>query len=56
LVLKQYLKKAIETQMKGNFSLVEALSACPTNWKTNAQGTIERMNKLEKTFSLGEIK
>jgi len=56
LVLKQYLKKAIETQLKGNFSLVEAISACPTNWKTNAQETIERMGELEKIFNLGEIK
>ncbi len=56
LVLKQYLKKAIETQIKGNFSLVEAVSACPTNWKTNAQETIERVNELEKIFTQGEIK
>jgi len=54
--LKQYLKKAIETQLKGNFSLVEAISACPTNWKTNAQKTMERMGELEKIFNLGEIK
>lgn len=55
LVLKQYLKKAIETQLKGNFSLVEALSACPLNWRTNASETIKRMEELEKIFFLGEI-
>lgn len=56
LVLKQYLKKAIETQLAGNFSLVESLSACPLNWKTDAKETIERMKGLEKFYSLGEIK
>jgi len=55
LVLKQYLKKAIETQIKGNFSLVESISACPTNWKTGAKQTMERMEQLEKTFKLGEL-
>jgi len=55
LVLKNYLKKAIETQLKGNFSLVEALAACPTNWRTKARETIKRMEELEKLFKLGEI-
>jgi 2-oxoglutarate ferredoxin oxidoreductase subunit beta len=55
LVLKQYLKKAIETQIQGNFSLVEAISACPVHWKTNAPKTIQRMQELEKTFKLGEF-
>lgn len=54
LVLKQYLKKALETQMKGNFSLVETISACPVNWKTDARQTIEKMVKLEKVFKIGE--
>lgn len=54
--LRQYLKKAIETQIKGNFSLVEVLSACPTNWKTDASHTIQRMQSLENTFKLGELK
>lgn len=56
LVLKQYLKKAIETQIKGNFSLVEAVSACPTNWKTDAKETVKRVDELEKIFTQGEIK
>lgn len=55
LVLKQYLKKALETQMAGHFSLVEALSACPTNWKTDAPKTIQRIQELEKIFKLGEF-
>lgn len=55
LVLKQYLKKAIKAQIQGNFSLVEAISACPTNWKTDAQKTIQRMNELKNIFKLGEF-
>lgn len=56
-ILKQYLKKALETQINKNaFSLVEAVSACPLNWKTDAQETIAMMEKLEKEFKLGEIK
>jgi len=55
LVLKQYLKKAIETQKQGHFSLVEALSACPTNWKTNAPKTIEKMKEVEAFFKQGEF-
>jgi len=55
-VLEQYLKKAIETQLGGNFSFVEAISACPLNWRTNAKETIEKMQELEKTFQLGEMK
>lgn len=56
LVLKRYLKKALEVQMKGNYSLVETISACPLNWKTNAWETIQRMQELEKIFKLGEIR
>lgn len=56
LVLKQYLKKALETQIKGYYSFVEALSACPINWKTDAKETIARMQDLENIFKLGEIK
>lgn len=56
LVLKRYLKKALETQMNNNYSFVEALSACPLNWGTDARQTIQRMLKLEKIFKLGEIK
>jgi len=52
LVLKQYLKQAIEAQMRGNYSFVEVLSACPLNWKTDAKGTIERMKKLEESFKV----
>jgi len=55
LVLKQYLKKALEAQIKGHFSFVEALSACPTNWKTDAPKTIQKMQELENFFKTGEF-
>jgi 2-oxoglutarate ferredoxin oxidoreductase subunit beta len=55
LVLKQYLKKAIEAQIKNNYAFVEALSVCPTNWKTDAKKTIERIQELEKIFKQGEF-
>jgi 2-oxoglutarate ferredoxin oxidoreductase subunit beta len=53
--LKQLLKKAVEAQLKGNFSLVEVLSYCPTNWKTNAKETIERLDEMKKIYPLGVI-
>jgi len=55
LVLKQYLKKALVTQIKGHYSLVESLSACPLNWKTNAAETLQKLKELEKVFPLGEL-
>ncbi len=56
LVLRNTLKKAIETQtIKNNFSFVEVLSICPTNWKTNAKESFERLKEMEKYFPLGEI-
>lgn len=53
--LKLKLKKAIETQLNGNFSFVEILSFCPTNWKTNAKETIEMVKKMQEVYPLGEI-
>lgn len=55
LVLKQYLKKALETQVNNQYSFLEVLSACPTNWKTNASETIKKIEELEKTFKQGEF-
>ena len=56
-VVKNTLKKAIENQTKNNaFSFVEVLSICPTNWKTNAKESFERLADMEKYFKLGEIK
>lgn len=56
--LKGYIKKALQNQMAGNgFSFVEALSGCPTNWRTNAKETWAFVEKeMVKFFQVGEIK
>lgn len=56
--LKSYIKKALETQMSGSgFSFVEALSTCPTNWRTNAKDTWEFLeNKMTEFYKVGELK
>ncbi len=56
--MKAFIKKAIVNQMSGNgFSFVEALSSCPTNWRTNAKDTWAFVEKeMTKYFKVGEIK
>ncbi|MBM7855164.1 2-oxoglutarate ferredoxin oxidoreductase subunit beta [Desulfohalotomaculum tongense] len=56
--LKSYIKKALQNQMEGRgFSFVEALSACPTNWRTNAEKTWNFVQKeMPKYFKVGEKK
>lgn len=57
LQLKEMVKKAIQAQQAGHFSLVEALSFCPTNWKTTGPETAEFLkNNLLPIFPVGEIK
>ncbi|OIP24671.1 2-oxoglutarate synthase [bacterium CG2_30_37_16] len=57
LILKNYIKKAILHQQEGKgFSFVEALSICPTNWKTDAKKSFEFLKEMEKTYKLGELK
>lgn len=51
--MKGFLKMAIECQIKGNFSFVEILSFCPTNWKMDAIESIEWVEKMEKSYKLG---
>jgi len=55
---KSYIKKAFETQLKGaGFSMVEVLSACPTNWGMNPVQAVEWLEKeMIPVFPLGEIK
>lgn len=53
--MKGFLKKAVERQFEGHFSFVEIMSYCPTNWKTDAKGSIEMVEKMEKVFKVGEI-
>lgn len=56
--LKGYIKKALENQMAGNgFSFVEALSLCPTNWRTNAKDTWKFLEEdMYKYFKVGELR
>lgn len=56
--LKNYIKRALENQIAGRgFSFVEALSVCPTNWRTNAKATWAFLeNDMAKYFPVGEIK
>ncbi|OFI05498.1 2-oxoglutarate oxidoreductase subunit KorB [Clostridium acetireducens DSM 10703] len=56
--LKSYIKNAFEAQLNGEgYSVVEVLSACPTNWGMSAKDAMERIDKeLIPYFSLGEFK
>ncbi|MHB1127699.1 MAG: thiamine pyrophosphate-dependent enzyme [Bacillota bacterium] len=56
--LKKFIKKALENQVSGNgFSFVEALSSCPTNWRTNAEETWRYVEEeMTKYFKVGEFK
>lgn len=56
--LKKFIKNALENQMAGNgFSFVEALSGCPTNWRTNAKETWDFIEKeMTRYFVVGEVK
>ncbi len=50
-------KKALKNQIDDRgFSFVEVLAMCPVNWKTDAQGSIEFIEQMEKIYPLGEIK
>ena len=53
--MQEFLKKAIEAQQSGHFSLVEFLAFCPTNWRTRGQETIKYLENLKNIFKLGEI-
>lgn len=56
--LKTFVKRALENQIAGNgFSFVEILSACPTNWSTNAKDTWNFVEQeMPKFFKVGELK
>lgn len=56
--LKGFIKKALENQIAGRgFSFVEALSSCPTNWRTNAKETWAFLEKeMAQYFPVGELK
>ena len=56
--LKGYIKKALENQIAGRgFSFVEALSLCPTNWRTNAKDTWAFVEgEMARNFPVGELR
>jgi len=54
--VKMFIKKAIEWQMQNKgFSMVEILSFCPTNWKTDAKATLEFMKRLKEIYPVKEF-
>lgn len=55
--LKRMIKAALQTQVNGSgFSFVEALSTCPTNWRTNAKETWDFLEKdMTAYFQPGEL-
>ena len=55
--LKRMIKSALQTQVNGSgFSFVEALSTCPTNWRTNAKETWDFLEKdMTAYFQPGEL-
>jgi len=53
--MMEYVSKAIETQAAGHFALVEFLSFCPTNWRTNGIDTINHLNSLKSVYKTGIV-
>jgi 2-oxoglutarate ferredoxin oxidoreductase subunit beta len=53
--LQSALKKAFEAQKAGNFSLIEVLSYCPTNWRTKGTETNEYLEGMKGVFKLEEF-
>ncbi len=54
--VKNAFKKALNHQMENHsFSFVEVLSICPTNWKTNANDSLERLKNMESYYHIGEL-
>lgn len=55
--LKKFMKKALENQLAGRgLSFLEALSTCPTNWRTNARETWRFLEEdMAAYYPLGEM-
>ncbi len=57
LRLKKALQKGLETQLQGHFSFIEALSTCPTNWRTNAAATWSFLEQdMSEHYPAGEVR
>jgi 2-oxoglutarate ferredoxin oxidoreductase subunit beta len=56
LRLKNELKRGLERQLQGHFSFIEALSTCPTNWRTNAAATWSFLEQdMSSYYRPGEV-
>jgi 2-oxoglutarate ferredoxin oxidoreductase subunit beta len=55
--LAQYFQRGLENQLAGRgIAVVEALSTCPTNWRTNAKDTWEYLEKeMTAYYPVGEF-
>lgn len=55
--LKRFIKKGLENVIEGRgFTFVEALSLCPTNWRTNAEETWKFLEQdMHGHFPVGEL-
>lgn len=55
--VRNAFKKALEHQINNkSFSMIEVLSICPTNWKTNAKDSFAKLGEIEKIYVPGEVK
>lgn len=55
--VKSTFKKALLNQIDNNsFSFVEVLSICPTNWKTDARDSLDRLKNMETYYKIGEVR
>ena len=54
--LKKMIRKGLEAQQSGHFAFIEALSTCPTNWRTGAAATWSFLEQeMGKVFPTGEV-
>ncbi|MDO9534838.1 MAG: thiamine pyrophosphate-dependent enzyme [Bacillota bacterium] len=55
--LARYLERGLENQLQDRgISVVEALSTCPTNWRTNAEDTWKFLEKeMTDYYPVGEL-
>lgn len=55
--LETIMERALENQLEGRgISVVEVLSTCPTNWRTNAEDTWKYLEKeMTDYFPVGEL-
>lgn len=55
--LNKLMTEAIKNQTENlSFSFLEILSYCPVNWKKDAKGSMEFLEKLKKIYEVGVIK